>query len=112
MGNSSELSPKAIATIGDPETLVFVSAASIWEIEIKRGLGKLKAPHDVAGALQRHQFTELPIRISHARATAALPDVHRDPFDRMLAAQAKVEGLTLVTRDARLKKYGIQTLQL
>lgn len=89
---------------------VYVSAASAWEAEIKRSLGKLVFPQSFADILAFNRFTELPVTLEHAEATAALPHHHRDPFDRMLIAQASVEGCTLVTTDRTLEVYGVALL--
>jgi PIN domain nuclease of toxin-antitoxin system len=90
---------------------VYVSAASAWEAEIKRSLGKLAFPQSFAHILEFNNFTELPVTLAHAAATAALPHHHRDPFDRMLIAQASVEECTLVTADRRLAVYGVPLIQ-
>lgn len=89
---------------------VLVSAATAWEIAIKRALGKLEAPSDLRNELDEKNFTELPITIEHAMAAGALPRHHSDPFDRMLVAQAQLEGATLVTADPRLSAYGVPVL--
>jgi PIN domain nuclease of toxin-antitoxin system len=88
----------------EPE--VFASAASAWEIAIKRALGKLEAPADLPAALAAGGIGRLPIEFEHAAIAGALPRHHDDPFDRMLVAQARVERLTLVSRDRRLEPYG------
>jgi PIN domain nuclease of toxin-antitoxin system len=85
---------------------VFVSAASAWEIAIKRALGKLEAPNDLPAALEANRFEVLPITVSHALAAGALPRHHLDPFDRMLVAQAGLERMILATHDNRLCRYG------
>lgn len=86
---------------------VYVSAASIWEISIKVALGKLSAdPHEVLGALEPAGFLSLQVTGEHAARVAGLPPVHRDPFDRMLVAQALVEPMRLLTDDAILGGYG------
>ena len=105
--NDPTLSKEARQAIVDGETEVFVSAASAWEITIKRALGKLQAPDNFEDELIKHRFTPLPITIPHVLAVGTLPFHHNDPFDRILVAQAKVEGLTLVTRDKDMKKYGV-----
>ena len=86
-------------------TEVFVSAASVWEIALKKGLGKLKAPDHLEAALVDSQFQQLSISVRHALAAGLLPRHHADPFDRMLVAQAQSEDLTLVTRDEQLQQY-------
>lgn len=89
---------------------VFVSVAALWEIVIKSQAGKLQASLDAVFDLSKDGFRELPIRGLHARVAGELPPHHKDPFDRMMAAQAEVDGLTFVTSDAIFKKYGVQTL--
>ena len=89
---------------------VFVSTASAWEIALKRALGKLDAPHDLPAQLVRHQFTVLPIHLAHTVRYGDLPLLHRDPFDRMLVAQAQVEHLTVVTGDAAIAAYDVAVL--
>jgi PIN domain nuclease of toxin-antitoxin system len=96
-------------TIAEADVVV-VSAASAWEIAVKRARGRLNAPDDLEQQLERHEFVPLDIDFRHARAAGALPRHHGDPFDRMLVAQAQLEGLTLVTRHARLALYGVATL--
>jgi PIN domain nuclease of toxin-antitoxin system len=101
------LSKNAKAAIADGKNIVFVSAVVIWEIRIKQALGKLKIPRNFRKVLDDQDFEMLDINAEHAYAVANLPLHHRDPFDRMLVAQAKVEGLTVVTHDKRFKKYKI-----
>lgn len=86
---------------------VFVSAASAWEATIKASLGKLKAAAPMSAVARGYGFRELSISFSHAERIAALPKLHRDPFDRLLIAQALVEGLTIVTRDPAFAPYGV-----
>lgn len=105
-----ELSAPARAAIADPDRLVAVSAATVWEISIKRQLGKLEAPNDLLDAIAASGFEPLDITIGHADAAGALPPHHRDPFDRMLVAQARAEGLAIVTRDPAIEAYGVDTL--
>jgi PIN domain nuclease of toxin-antitoxin system len=97
--------------IADPSTLVAVSAASIWEASIKAALGKLDAPEPLAEAAVAAGFEPLPISFVHAQRAGELPDHHRDPFDRMLVAQAEIEGLTVVTRDPSFDAYGVPLLR-
>ena len=89
---------------------VYVSAASYWEIAIKAALGKLQLGNDPLAFIQASDFTELPVNFRHAEIAANLPLHHRDPFDRMLIAQAQVEELTLVTDDAQINLYEIPTM--
>lgn len=90
--------------------VVAVSAASVWEMEIKRAQGKLEAPGDIDKALEFNGFRPLAISVAHAMLAGQLPAIHGDPFDRMLVAQATLEGLTLVTRDKKLVNYGVPIL--
>ncbi len=107
-----KLSQKARKAIVDGKNIVFVSAATAWEITIKKGIGKLKTPQaDYLEELRLHRFTALDITTEHALAVDGLPEHHKDPFDRMLAAQAQVENLTLVTRDPRLMIYPIRVIE-
>jgi PIN domain nuclease of toxin-antitoxin system len=91
-------------------TPAFVSAATIWEIELKRSLGKLEAPGDLLDAVAAARFAELDITFAHARMAGGLPRHHGDPFDRMLVAQARSEGLTIVTADRRIAAYDVPVL--
>ncbi len=105
------LSRKAKAAIADGKNLVFISAVVIWEIRIKQALGKLTIPQNFQKVLNAQPFEMLDITVEHAHEIGDLPAHHRDPFDRMLVAQTKVEHLTLVTRDIRLKKYKIPLIE-
>lgn len=93
--------------ISDPENEVFVSAVSCWEIAIKRGLGKLKAPDNIDDVIAQCGFLELAISISHSLKTETLPLFHRDPFDRMLIAQSLCESAVMVSHDRVFERYGI-----
>ena len=98
-------------SIRDAANEVYLSAASVWEITIKEALGRLRVPEPVSAAAPRLGFEPLPVTFEHAEATSQLPPLHRDPFDRMLVAQARVESLTLVTRDPSIRSYpGISLL--
>ncbi len=94
----------------DHEPDVRVSAATIWEVAIKQALGKIAAPADLPERVRDCGFRELPIGFAHAIAAGRLPPLHKDPFDRMLVAQARCEGLTLVTRDPHCQQYDVLTL--
>lgn len=97
---------KAARTLISDASEIHVSAASIWEIAIKAGLGKIQAdPKRVAEAIEQSGFSELPITAQHAAGVQQLPDHHRDPFDRLLVAQALAEPLRLVSSDSQLAKY-------
>ena len=84
-----------------------ISAASVWEIGIKQALGKLKVPESILPVIQDEGFEELPITGQHAELASRLPNHHRDPFDRMLIAQAVLEGLILVTNDKQIETYDL-----
>ena len=105
--NNRSLSKAARSAIAQPSNLVFVSAVNALEITIKKALGKLKAPDNLEDEITANRFQSLPVTIAHALAVGKLPPHHNDPFDRLLIAQADVEGLTIVTHDARIKKYGV-----
>jgi PIN domain nuclease of toxin-antitoxin system len=91
--------------IRDGRNEVFLSAASVWEMAIKQTLGRLRIPEPASAAAARLGLERLPVGFEHAEATLLLPPLHRDPFDRLLVAQAKIEGLTLVTRDPAVRAY-------
>ena len=92
----------------DPD--IFLSPVTLWEITIKQSAGKLGGPPDLAERVRDMGFRELPVTHEHAIAAGRLPVLHRDPFDRMLVAQATIEGLTLVTRDADIQRYKVDLL--
>ena len=93
----------------DPD--IFLSPVSLWEITIKQATGKLTGPADLAERVRDIGFRELPVTYAHAIAAGRLPPHHRDPFDRMLVAQAAVEGMTLVSRDESIARYDVDILQ-
>ena len=105
------LSDKATSKIADGKNLVLISAAVIWEIRIKQALGKLEIPSNFRNVLDRQPFEMLAITAEHAHAIGDLPAHHRDPFDRMLIAQALVERLTIVTRDTIMEEYKIPIIK-
>ncbi len=90
--------------------IVHVSAASLWEIAIKRAKGRLDVPDDLIELIGRAGFVPLAITERHGWAAGSLPSLHSDPFDRMLVAQAMAEGLTIVTSDRRMRDYGVPIL--
>lgn len=107
------LGSRAREVIADPETTAFVSAASIWEIGVKRAAGRLAIADDVdlPAAIAEGGFLDLPMSSRHAWEAARLPRHHADPFDRMLIAQARMERLVCVTRDPAFRDYeGVPTL--
>ena len=113
--NSQRLTSKARELINDPQNEVFFSVASLWEIGIKFALGRddfAISPADLHEGLASHDYVELPILTPHALLSARLPALHKDPFDRMLVAQAMVENLTLITADATVAAYSPSFLKL
>ncbi len=110
LGNDPILSPRAREAISDETNLVAVSAATAWEVSIKRALGKVTAPDDLEMQLAAHDFIALPITIADGLVAGALPRHHEDPFDRMLVAQAQTAGLTVVTRNPQFAPYRVQIL--
>jgi PIN domain nuclease of toxin-antitoxin system len=94
----------------DHEPDVYVSTATIWEVAIKQALGKLPGPGNLPELIRDSGFSPLLITAEHAISAGRLPLIHRDPFDRMLVAQAQCEDLTLVTRDENCQKYDITVL--
>jgi PIN domain nuclease of toxin-antitoxin system len=114
LADDRRLSKRARSTIADPDATVYVSAASVWEIAIKVALGKLADPTNAIprfpAILAERGMTDLPISTAHAVEAASLPALHRDPFDRMLVAQSRLEGLSIVTNDPLLREYGVKTI--
>jgi PIN domain nuclease of toxin-antitoxin system len=104
------LTAQAREAIADPANVAVVSAVSAWEISIKKALGKLAAPDDLEHQVRAGGFLPLPISIAHGVAAGQLARHHEDPFDRMLIAQARAEGLTIVTRDKAFADYHVALL--
>ena len=109
--NPKLLSDKARAIIENPNNVVFISSVSTWEIAIKKSLGKLNVPDRLFDLVKNGDFLELPITIAHTKKLLSLPDHHRDPFDRLLIAQAMEENATFITRDEKIIKYKIKTIR-
>ncbi len=105
-----QLTEEALAAIADPARPAFVSVATAWEIAIKQALDKVRVDDDYLEVLVQRGIGLLGIAATHTRVVRHLPHHHRDPFDRMLVAQAQVERLTLVTRDERLSRYDVRIL--
>ena len=111
LAETGRIPGRLMAVLIDPAHIVHVSAVSIWEVAIKSGLGKLALPLDrLVALIDDAGFSELPVVSAHALAIRHLPLLHRDPFDRLLIAQARHERLTLVTRDPDVRRYPVDTL--
>lgn len=111
LDDNPKLSPKVRSTIADDATSVFISSAVVWEMCIKESIGKLRIPENLEEVLEENYFEMLPITIKHALILRNLPEHHKDPFDRILVAQAVAEDLTLVTRDRVISRYDVRLLQ-
>ena len=112
LADDPALPSAAAEVVADPVTTAVVSAASVWEIAVKRAAGRLEVPDDLLEVLEAGDFEPLPIAASHALAAGDLPPHHHDPFDRMLIAQARCEGLTLISVDERFAEYDVELLDL
>jgi PIN domain nuclease of toxin-antitoxin system len=111
LAEDPKLSSGARKAMADPSSVIHVSAATVWELSIKAALGKLDLDGaDLVEEIEENDFVELAMTARHALAAATLPRHHDDPFDRMLIAQAQVEGLTVVTRDPAFRAYGVGIL--
>ena len=107
----ASLPAAARSAIAEPTNVVYVSAATVWEIAIKTSIGRIELDDaDLAAEISVNDFAELAITARHAQEAGALPRHHDDPFDRMLVAQARLESLTCVTRDTAFRRYGVSTL--
>jgi PIN domain nuclease of toxin-antitoxin system len=112
LDDNQALSGTGRSAICDPDNLIVLSSVVIWEIRIKQAFGKLEIPPDFFQVLKNQNFEFLAITASHAWAVGDLPMHHRDPFDRMIIAQAKFEGLCVVTHDAQFKNYGVPLIEI
>jgi PIN domain nuclease of toxin-antitoxin system len=110
LADAPTLGARARELISTPENLIAFSAASVWEIRIKQAIGKLDLSEDFAEVLANQPFEPLAVTVAHAHALQDLPLLHRDPFDRLLIAQARLERLTLLTRDPIIGQYDVSTL--
>lgn len=110
LADDPRLDEAARGAIAEPANDTFASAASMWELSIKADLGKVSMPDDLGEQLAANSFTPLPVQMTHALAVRHLPDHHRDPFDRLLVAQAQLEGLTIVTADQAIPRYDVAVL--
>lgn len=111
LDDNPTLSAEAREAVADGRNIVIVSAVVIWEIRIKQALGKLQLPANFREVLTDQSFDELALTVDHAHRLGELPPLHRDPFDRMLVAQAIAERLTIVTRDPDIPRYPVRTLR-
>jgi PIN domain nuclease of toxin-antitoxin system len=107
LADDARIGRDAERELSDDTNRVLLSAAVVWEVAIKRSLGKLKAPADLAQTLLNAGAQPLQVTLEHAAAVEALPWHHRDPFDRLLVSQALTEGAVLVSQDERLQPYGV-----
>lgn len=105
------LSSPMVHAIAEAEE-VYISAATTWELGLKVSLGKLRLPESVEDGIAAAGFTELPVHFRHTREAVVLPPHHHDPFDRMLVAQARCEGLTLMTHDDKITQYEVAVLRV
>lgn len=108
MASSDRLSKKFLHAINDPNNTIYLSSLVAWEISIKKKLGKLTTPNDIEAAVRKHRMIPLPISIAHATHTLSLPFHHKDPFDRLLIAQAQLEKMSIITADPIFRKYDIK----
>jgi PIN domain nuclease of toxin-antitoxin system len=110
LDNPTLIKDNARSVISERSNNIFISSITIWEIVIKKSLGKLKIPNNLAEVIKNNRFLYLPIKPEHAFALEDLPDYHRDPFDRMLIVQSICERFTLITRDKQILHYQINSL--
>jgi PIN domain nuclease of toxin-antitoxin system len=111
LANNPTLANEAKKAIASIDNIVFVSAVSAWEIAIKKTIGKLTAPDDLAEQIKQKDFQPLPIEIHQALRVEKLPLHHNDPFDRILIAQALCENLTIITRDRKFENYSVSIIK-
>lgn len=114
ISDDARLSVAARGIISDPENDLFLSAASGWEIAVKAGLGRLKLPDDlesfIAEQLAANAIHPLPVHMRHALHTRILPEYHRDPFDRLLIAQARLESIPILSADPLIARYPVEVV--
>ncbi|WP_315338340.1 type II toxin-antitoxin system VapC family toxin [Neisseria sicca] len=110
LADAPNLGNKARLLIQNPQNQIYVSAATLWELSIKMAKGLLDLPEEIFDAVAEEAFEPLPIQWFHGRQAGFLPDIHKDPFDRMLIAQAQAEGLELMTADTVIPQYGIRII--
>lgn len=105
LADDPKLGTNARDLISNGNNEIYVSAASSWEISIKKRNGKLTGPDNIDSIVEQERFIKLPVSLVHGEAAGQLPDHHRDPFDRMLIAQAQTEKLTILTADEKIQQY-------
>ena len=105
-----KLSPGCKDIITDPENDIFVSSVNLWEISIKKSIGKLQAPEDMVSIVEEKGFLGLPVSLEDGQSIIDLPLLHKDPFDRMLIAQAKNNKLSIITNDKVIPTYDVKTM--
>jgi PIN domain nuclease of toxin-antitoxin system len=110
LSDDAQLGAETRRAISNPRNQVYVSAASTWEISIKKTIGKLSAPDDMDAIVEDEGFDKLPITLFHGEQAGLLTEHHKDPFDRMLIAQAQAEGLIIITNDEKIARYNIRTM--
>lgn len=108
LADDARLGNKARALIADARNPVYISAVSGWEIAIKKALGKLEAPSNLDALVTDEGFNHVPVTFFHGEHAGGLPPYHKDPFDRMLVAQAQAEGLEIITQDEQLSRYAVK----
>ncbi len=108
--NSDKIGARCREVISNPENDIYVSPISLWEISIKKSIGKLKAPDNMAAICMEKGFLELKISLKDGQAMQTLPCLHKDPFDRMLIVQAINNRLIIITNDKIIKNYEVKTL--
>lgn len=106
MQDSPELPPEARDLVRDPANTIFVSAVNLWEIRIKEAIGKIRLPANFDEVLAKEEFETIALTADHVSELARLPLLHRDPFDRILIAQARATRITLLTADSEIASYG------
>jgi PIN domain nuclease of toxin-antitoxin system len=109
-GEVSKISERALAALGSEGMEPVVSAVTVWEVAIKRSLGKVKARGGMLNEIERAGVELLPVTARHADLVASLPLHHRDPFDRLLVAQATAENIPLVSSDESLRRYDVEVI--
>lgn len=106
-----EIAPKASKIISNKENNIFISSVSLWEMAIKKSLGRLTLPRNIIEILQTENFQIIPMGYEEALGISDLPQIHQDPFDRMLVMQAKLHNCVLITRDKNVMKYPVETIK-